>query len=257
MRPTIVRCLAMGALVACVPSARTDVEPIVADRPDFTEDTVVMPAGMVQLEAGVTSTVTPDDRALAIGEGLVRVGMHERAELRIYVNSYTIDKTSTTTERGLEDLIVGTKLAVAKGGGEGSLNPAVSVLLLTSLPTGAAPYRARTLEPTGKLSLKWDITSRISLATNTNYTFNSEDDESFGTFAQSGSLGVELTKALGSYAELFTIVPRNVGGTTSTYLNGGLSYLVNDDLVLDIRGGTSVKRTGDYFFGIGFAHRWR
>src|SRR5215212_11770468 len=84
--------LALGLLLAAAVGAQKGwsglEEPIVADRPDFTEGTGLIPPGHVQVEGGTTLTRVEDDDITTFGELLVRIGAGERWEGRIGVPSY-------------------------------------------------------------------------------------------------------------------------------------------------------------------------
>ena len=68
--------------------------PVVADRPGYTDTPVALPAGAMQLEAGVTDDrVGPSDSRteyVSAGETLLRLGLGARTELRLFGNSYGV-----------------------------------------------------------------------------------------------------------------------------------------------------------------------
>ena len=144
------------------------------------------------------------------------------------------------------------------GGGDGSFKPALSLIVGSSLPTGASQLRATKPQPEAKFGMAWDLTSRASFSSNLNYTRVSDSFGAYNEFAASGSLGVGVTDRLGSYLEYFTFVPRNIGILSSHYLNGGVTYGLTDNLQLDARTGFGLRRLAgpDYFFGIGISRRW-
>ncbi|MFN2421130.1 MAG: transporter, partial [Gemmatimonadota bacterium] len=89
--------------------------PLVTDRPDFTESAAVVGTGRVQLEGGATWTDLGDSDELALGEILVRIGLHDRLEFRVAPNSYTrVDGPDSDVE-GLEDPSLGAKWLLAEG----------------------------------------------------------------------------------------------------------------------------------------------
>lgn len=64
-------------------------EPLISDRPDFTESTSTVHPGEVQAEGRYTFSQVSDERSSAAGELLVRIGVTRRAELRLEPGSYT------------------------------------------------------------------------------------------------------------------------------------------------------------------------
>jgi hypothetical protein len=254
-------CAALGTMVSAVSAcARVKVAPgpIVTDRPDFTESTETVPAGMVQAEGGFTYARRGPERERSIGELLVRVGAGRRSELRLDLGSYTVSSAAGEAVRGIEDAGLGAKVKLLEGPDQpGSARPALSLLLGTSLPTGARAVREDALQPGAKLAAKWDLAERLSLGANLDYAWASEDGRRFGQTAASASLGYTLSERIGSYLEGFAFAPESRGGSTLGYANGGFTYLVNDDLQLDARGGVRPGAAGhDYFLGTGIARRW-
>jgi Putative MetA-pathway of phenol degradation len=246
------------ALAACSPVTRKGLEPLVTDRPDFTESTETVLQGMRQIEAGSTFSRTESEQTGSIGETLIRVGLAPKAELRIALNSYALSRAEGETIRGLEDMSLGAKIKLMSGGGDGSIKPTLSLIVASSLPTGASPFRAAHPQPEAKFLMAWDLTSRASFSSNVNYTRVSDVAGAYNEFAASGSLGLGLTDRLGSYLEYFTFVPRGVDILSSHYLNGGVTYGLTDNLQLDARSGFGLRRLSgpDYFFGIGVSRRW-
>ncbi len=246
------------ALTACAPVSRRGIEPLITDRPDFTESTETVERGMRQVEAGSTFTRTLDEKGASFGETLIRVGVARTAELRIGLNSYAMARAAGETVRGFEDVSLGAKFKLMTSGGDGSWKPALAVIVASSLPTGATQFRARKPQPEVKFGAAWDLTSRVTFSSNLNYTYVSETVGDYSEFAATGSLEVGLTDRLGSYLEYFTFVPRGIDIVSSHYLNGGLTYGVTDNLQFDVRSGLGLRRIAgpDYFFGLGISRRW-
>lgn len=252
-------CAALGfALSACAAGRMEPAEPIVTDRPDFTESTETVPAGMVQAEGGWTFARRGAERERSIGELLVRVGAGRRTELRLDLGSYAVTSAGSESVRGLEDVGIGAKVRLLEGADRpGSARPALSLLAGTTLPTGARAVRENAMQPEAKLAAGWALADRLSLGVNVNYAWASESGRRFGQTAASASLGYELSTRVGGYVEGFAFAPRSRGGPTTGYVNGGLTYQLYDALQLDARGGVRAgAAAGDYFVGIGLARRW-
>lgn len=252
--------LAMTTLfAACSPVTRGGLEPLVTDRPDFTESTETVAKGMKQLEAGTTFGNRLSEESASLGETLLRIGTSARTELRLAMNSYSYARSRGVTVRGFEDFSIGTKVKLMNGGGEGSLKPAVAVIIGSTIPTGGALVGANKPQPEVKFGLAWDLTSRVAFSSNLNYAHvASKEDGEYREYAATGSLAVGLTDRLGSYLEYYTFQP-NIQIVPSThYLNGGLTYGFTDNLQLDVRSGLGLRRIAgpDYFLGLGISRRW-
>lgn len=249
----------MFTLAACASVARSNVAPLVTDRPDFTESSETVPRALVQLESGATYTHEGDARAGSFGEALFRIGLSTRSELRVALNSYTIERRAGATEHGLEDIAVGAKVKLVGGGETGSPKPAVAVIVGSSFPTGASAFRSSSLEPEVKVTGAWSLTQRVAFSSNVNYAWTSDGVRRFGEPSASASLGVGVSDRLGSYVEYFGFYPRIDGAERSHFANGGVTFSVNDDLQLDARLGSQMKRRGNsrsVFLGVGVSRRW-
>jgi hypothetical protein len=229
------------------------------DRPDFTEGTGLVPLGHPQIEVGMTRSASGDDRLWTFGEALLRVGLNDRIEARIGLNSYDrFEPGQGPNVDGFEDPYLGVKIRLAETEGARGLPPsAVSLLLLTTVPIGADGISAEVWQPTAKLALGWDLTPRFSLSSNLNYSYLAEGEERFHQIAASLSAGFALTDRLGSFVEAYGFSREGPGGDSTGYADTGLSYALSDDLALDARIGTGLQGPHpNNFAGVGISLRW-
>ena len=79
----------------------------------------------------------------------------------------------------------------------------------------------------------------------------------YAEFAQSWTIGYSLSDRVGAYTEWFAFCPDGADfDHNQNYANAGLTFLVNDNLQLDIRAGVGLNEAADDLFtGAGFA--WR
>ena len=243
---------------ACAPVTRQGLEPMVTDRPDFTESTETVPSGMRQVEVGTTFARRLEQQSTSVGETILRVAVLPRAELRIGLNSYTLASTAGEAVRGFEDFSLGTKVKLMNGGGDGSLKPNLSIIVGSTFPSGGAAFKANKPQPEMKFGMAWDLTSRVAFSSNLNAAYVTDNAASYAEFAATGSVGVGLTKRISSYLEFFSFLPQQNGVSASHYTNGGLTYLLTDNLQFDVRSGVGLRRTAgpDYFVGAGVSRRW-
>jgi len=157
--------------------------------------------------------------------------------------------------RGFEDMEVGAKVRIIEHE-ERSLVPNVSILALSTLPTGHPGIGARVMQPAAKLAVAWQLSERLSLQSNANYTYASEDGTRFSQWAGSASFGAEFTPRLETFVEWFGTSPGSLGGGRADYLNTGAAVKFGRSLRLDARVGTSTRTTRDYFAGVGVSRRW-
>jgi hypothetical protein len=228
---------------------------IEADRPDFTESPETVPPGSIQAEGGYTYSRDGGSTNHSIGELLVRVPAGNRAELRLGFNSYSIERTAGLVRQGFEDMEVGTKVRLIQHE-ERSPVPNTSILLLSTLPTGHRGIGSSVMQPTAKLALGWQLSEMLSLLSNVNYSYASEDGTRFSQWASSASFGAEITPRLETFVEWFGTNPVSLGARRADYLNAGAAMKFGGSLRLDARVGTNARTTRDYFAGLGVSRRW-
>jgi len=244
--------------VAGCATANPSREPLVSDRPDFTESTETMKLGEVQLEGGHTFERITSVKTNTTGELLLRIGVASRAELRIEPGSYAKISFPGGDISGREDGALGMKLRLhAPSGGAPSIVPAVSLVLSSSVPTGSANFRQRRLQPEVKLASAWTITDRVGLSTNFNVARPRDEYGRYTVFAASASFDVEITPRVGAYAEVFGFNPQIAAVGHTRYANTGMTLGLTPNFQLDMRAGIGLNgEAPDYFLGAGLVRRW-
>lgn len=250
--------IGLAVLVNAVPAAAQTGEPLVSDRPDFTESAETIAPGRVQVEAGITRQESGEEEALSVGEILVRIGLGERLEARLGVGSWTRLDLPGGRLDGYEDPSLGLKvrLASAPEGGPRGL-PAAALLVGTSVPVGSAELTTDEWEPEAILSLAWTFTDRLSLGANLGVAFPSADGDRFEQLVASAALGIAATGRLGVFVEAFGYSEEEPGGEATQYVDGGVTFSITDDLQLDARVGFGLNDPSpERFVGVGAAVRW-
>ncbi|MEO5800550.1 MAG: transporter [Gemmatimonadales bacterium] len=251
--------IALLLLAACAP-LHPSTGPVVADRPGYTDAPTSMPAGVLAVEVGVTDDRVSGVTYRSFGELLVRVGVGGGTELRFFGNSYGV-RSGDGAERteGLEDIKLGAKIALhtAPDSVHGA-TPRLALLLASTIPTGADNRSAGVALPEAKLAAAWTTSGPFSLFSNLG-AGATYDGSSWGSHGW-GSLA--LWFAVNSKVSLFGegITTARIGGsaTSSSYLDGGVTFLLGPRLQLDFRAGHGVgtNASHEHFFGAGLAMRW-
>lgn len=235
---------------------------LVTDRPDFTESTSTIPRGHFQIEGGYTFTRQGDEDASSLGELLLRVGTGERVEARLGIGSYGQVDTGVpgaSKLSGYEDPSIGVKVRLNTDDPDllPPGRPHMAFLLSTSVPVGSDDLTSDEWQPEGKLALGWDLTDRLSLSSNLIYGYPSDGDERFHQLGATLSAAFSLTDRLGAYAEAFGFNKESLNGSSTTYLNGGLTFGVSNDVQLDVRVGAGLDDPSpNWFAGLGGAVRF-
>jgi hypothetical protein len=241
-------------------------EPLVTDRPDFTEASSTVGRGVLQIEAGYTYTYDNNagvsTRTHSFAEPLVRYGfLTDWLELRFaqnYVEETQRGGGMTSVAKGADDLYLGMKIGLTPQ--EGWL-PEMAVIPQMFVPSGSAAHNAGRVRPGVNWLYGWDVNEFIGMGGSSqfNVALDAGTNDNYLEFAQSFTVVFALTERLGLYTEWFAFFPS--GADTDKprhFFDGGFTYLVNNDLQLDIRAGKGLNDAAeDYFVGTGFSIRFR
>ena len=240
-------------------------EPLVSDRPDFTEASTTVGRGVAQVELGYTFFSNSDSgettRTHTFPEMLWRIGMFaEWFEFRIAYTAASMDTAAPPlpplTVNGSFDLYLGAKLGLTPQ--EGIL-PEMALVPQMRVPTGSSEFTAGIVLPGVNWLYGWDITEELSFGGSTQANrFVDDLGDVYLEMAQSFTLGVSLTENLGMYTEWFVLIPSgSLISRTQHYLDGGFTYSVTNDLQLDVRAGVGLSDgSEDYFVGTGLVRRF-
>lgn len=229
---------------------------LVTDRPDFTESALTIYPWHVQVEMGYTLARVEGTTEHSVGEVLVRVGLADRVEARIGLNSFAWAAAEGNDPEGLEDISLGAKVNFVRGKPKTAL-PDLALLFSASFPTGAGDLdQGAHVLPVTTLSAGWDLLDWMSAGVNVGWGYLDDGAGRYSQFAASVALGFSLTDWLGAYAEYFGLAPELDSGPDSHFLNGGFTFLVSRDVQFDVRAGFSVDDAEtDFFTGAGLAFR--
>ena len=242
-------------------------EPLVTDRPDFTEASVTVGYGVVQLETGYTYTHDSDaagsTRSHSFPETLLRIGtLADWFELRLVWNYGDEQATEfggpVGGASGAEDLGLGCKLALTP---QECILPETAVILQMSVPTGSSEFTADEVLPGFNYIYAWDINDQWSTAGSSqlNRAIDDESSDAYVEYAQSWTVGYSWSDIIGSYTEWFALIPCSADTNhTEHYFNGGFTVLLSDDIQWDVRAGLGLNDAADdYFAGTGLSFRLR
>ncbi|HEV7280699.1 MAG TPA: transporter [Pirellulaceae bacterium] len=235
-------------------------EPLVTDRPDFTEAPTTVGRGVAQLEFGYTYAWDDEggkSESHSFPETLLRVGiLADWLEARIAWNQAHATEGGTTFS-GSEDLYVGAKIGLTPQDG---FFPEMGLIPQMTLPTGSDAFTAGEVLPGVNWVYGWDLSETISTGGSSQINRAIDDvGEEYAEFAQSWTIGYSLTDRLGAFTEWFALFPS--GATEAKpehYFDGGFTYLITDDIQWDVRAGMGVNEAAeDFFAGTGLSIRFR
>ena len=230
---------------------------IETDRPDFTEASSTVSAGVTQLESGYTYTNQGQgSENHSFPEALLRVGLfRDFFELRLAANFTSANRPDSS---GADDLYLGTKLALSKQQG---ITPEMAVILQADVPTGGRNVSSKTPLPGVNLLYGWDLVDGLTFGGSSQLNRRIDNTNAdFPEYAQSATFGLNFGGGFGGYCEWFALMPLGgLGGSRAAthYLNGGPTWKITKDIQLDVRAGFGLNASSDNFFsGAGASFRW-
>jgi hypothetical protein len=239
-------------------------EPLIGDRPDFTESPNTVGLGVTQIEMGYTYTHDEDPttsvKSSTYPEILVRHGIFaEWLELRIgwsYAEEETITGLVRNRVSGSEDLSLGLKIGLTP---QECLLPAMALIPEMTLPTGDNNLTADEVLPNLIWVYAWDVNDFLSVAGSTagGRTIDDGSGDAYFELVQTFVMGFGLTDRIGAYTEWYGLFPHSADtAMPEHYFDGGLTFSVTNDLQLDCRAGVGLNdNADDYFIGAGMIIR--
>jgi hypothetical protein len=236
-------------------------EPMVTDRPDFTEASSTVGRGVVQVENGYTYTADDDgiDQTISHSypESLWRIGMFaDWFEFRVAYN-YANEQLNGDDISGSEDLYLGIKLGLT---GQAGILPEMALMPQMTVPTGDESFSADEVLPGLNWLYSWKLTECLSTAGSTqfNRSLDGISADAYAEFAQSWTVGYALLENVGAYTEWFAFIPHSADtAQTQQYFNGGFTYYLTNNVMWDIRAGVGLNDAADdYFVGSGISFRF-
>ncbi|MDG1757186.1 MAG: transporter [Bacteroidia bacterium] len=239
---------------------------IETDRPDFTESPNTVPKGALQVETGV---IIENDKIDNLGGSieylnftlnttLIRYGLLENLELRFnWANNRNeetqnrliqggIDSNFSSVNSGFETSFVGFKTNLFK-------KDKISIGFLGHLyipDLSSGDFKADNQKVASELlfPISCQITERFGMAAQ--YGINWDGFSPNPTTSYTLSFGYAITDQLNCYLEPYGFLSNN--GEELHFVNGGFTYLVNDNFQLDLTGGFGLNEEAtDNFISCG------
>lgn len=234
-------------------------EPLVTDRPDFTEASSTVGRGVTQFELGYTYARNDDagtDQHSA-PELLIRKGIwKDWFELRVAYTGFALADPIEEIN-GSDDLYLGCKIGLTPQCG---CLPEMSIMPQMLVPTGSSAFTNDWVLPGVNWIWGWDLNERWGFAGNTqvNRAVDESQPSTFTIWTQSLALSTTLTDRLGVYGEWFGYAAeKGVEGLDEQYLSGGMTVLFGKNVQWDFRGGVGLNDdSDDYFVGTGLSLRF-
>jgi hypothetical protein len=233
-------------------------EPLVTDRPDFTESSSSVGSGALQLESGVTySDFRNGTEVTTIGEILVRWGVARKFELRFLLPTYAREGGGGGNASGFLSSGVGFKYELAQGDGSGFLGGVEAALIAsTTIPTGTSDFASSKWQPSAVFAASWELGPNVGIGTNVGIGRPADDENRYTTLWASVAVGVGLNEASSLFFELYGFNREDNRGPSTGTFQTGLTYLFSPDLQADVRVARRLTDRGvDFLVGAGLSLR--
>jgi Putative MetA-pathway of phenol degradation len=216
---------------------------LITDRPDQSESAVSVLPGSIQIETGFAfeklteSNINVENYTIA--GTLLRYGIVDDVELRLGT-AYLITNAQSSID-GFGDFLLGAKINFLK---ENEQVIDFGILAHALLPIGSAAFNPIEVEPEIIAALSKSLNDDLSASLNFGGSWSSIIDETFLIY--SAALG----QALNGKTSVFIEVYGNVFSSFSPIhnFNGGIIYLLSEDLQLDLSGGKGIAGVESYWF---------
>ncbi len=243
--------------LAAVTSAE---DPLITDRPDFTESSSTVGSGVLQLESGSTAADFQDGTEVTtIGEILARWGVAEKLELRFVLPTYSSVHQDGVDDSGFLDSGVGLKYELAQGNGNGLIGGTeLALIASTTTPTGTSSFASEEWQPAAVIAASWELGPKVGIGTNLGMAYPADEEDRFTSLWVSVALGVGLTDAASMFVELYGFNREDERGPNTATIQAGFAYLFGTDLQLDARAARRLTDHGvDLLVGAGVSWRLR
>lgn len=236
---------------------------ISTDRPDQTESPLTVGSGFFQAELGASIEKTREFNS-PIGifkvfthsypSVLLRYGIANNVELRLGAEFLQEEHKNIENDNpnitGLGPLTIGTKIKICS---EKKYIPETAVLLSVSVPFNKeSPFQSDYTGAEFRFAMAHTLSRMFSLSYNLGGEFGSGSPGTTGIYSL--SLAASLLKNFSAFAEVYGYLPEKE--VPDHRLDGGITYLIDKNLQLDLSGGIGItEESPDYFISTGVSFR--
>lgn len=215
---------------------------IITDRPDQTEASSTIPKNSFQIEMGIVSQTSNDNRLtnFAGPSTLLRYGLSDKVELRLF-NQFESNKLEleggNIKSSGLSDIEIGAKIQLFK---KEEVNTEIAFISHVIIPTAKDELSNNSLGTINKLSISHAINDKIGIGYNVGYDYVNKTS----ALTYSVALGFALGENFGIYIEPFGSLAE--GNNFKSNFDAGLTYLAKNNLQFDVSYGTGLNNDMQY-----------
>ncbi len=232
---------------------------ISTDRPDQTEASNVVPKNFLQIETGAFyETLEVNElksKAMTFNTTLLRYGLLDNLELRLGFDFTEIKGEFRGVDlndrlSGFSPLLLGVKIGITEE--KGAL-PEIAFIGHVNVPGFASnDFKTKSTGTDFRFSLSHTLSERSSLGYNIGMAW--DGDITTANYIYTLAYGYSISDKVGAYVELYGELPED--SSFSHLWDAGFTYLINDNIQLDISGGTGItQNVQDLFLSAGISVR--
>lgn len=240
-------CLASMLIVANTNQAHAQV---VAERPGFSSGTAIVSSP--QFEGGYTYSEYDDTNSHSIGDGILRLPIMDKLELRFANLSFL--KVEGLTDEGLANpaLEVKTKLLQSD-----DKNTNLALILGSTVALADSNLVADSAEPAAKFAWATVVLENYAIIGNVNFNLLDVGDTHRWSNTTSANLSRSISSNTTVFIETYATFPIEEAKHAPFYATSGLAFLVTQQLQIDLFGGYELNSSsGNWFVSSGLALAW-
>jgi hypothetical protein len=232
----------------CCNSYSQTLPAIQLDRPDQTECPFIVPVNHFQMESGFIYEKTNSKLHTVVSPTvLFKYGINNNTELRVITEIESSFEDAKKLNSGFTPMKIGFKTKICE---EKGIVPTTSFIGHLAIPQKEKGIDF--FAPLFRFTMQHTISKKISLGYNLGAEWNGESPEA--TFIYTLTSGYSLTDKLGLYVELYGFAPQQ--DKCRHLFDGGFTYLLKNNIMIDISGGTGVTpNVQNWFAALGFSIR--
>lgn len=243
--------MALSGLTSTEAFSQENLPAISTDRPVQTETPYLVVPGHLQLENGVNyEQITGGVRNIVVPTTLWRYGINKTFELRAVTQVSNFRVNNEPSVVGFIPFEAGVKIGLVEMDG---CIPQTCFIGHLAFPDAASPeFKADYIAPSFRFTMQHELSNKFSLSYNVGMEWNGFEAEGAGIYTLTS--GYSITDNLGAYIELFGFLPEE--SRPDHNLDGGLTYLVKNNILVDVSGGVGLNDNAIDFYGaLGFSIR--
>ncbi len=230
------------------------IPPINPDRPSQADGAYVTPKGYFEMENGFSITDTDPGFLYYYPSTVWKVGVNQNFEVRLITEYIDIQHEGLADVHGLLPIQVGFK---AKLLDEHGVIPQAAFLGHLSLPgVASTQFQTDYFAPSMSLAFQNNISQRFNVFYDLGAKWDGQDPRP--TFLYALGVGANVIHGLGVYIEAYGDLPQQLEDDYHHRLDGGVSYLISNDVMVDLSGGIGLSDNApEKYVAIGFSYRFK